>query len=133
MHQSLKPLDTTVICFLKKKEVFFKKASGVWLTLPPLGLRLGLKGGRWWQVKGYCHFKKPADWSVNMEKPGADSFKLCEILTSRPIIKIRKSKQRFTPINTPFIYFLQKYTEKIIKRFISLVFVVFLKVSKVYI
>lgn len=70
----------------------------------------------------------PADWSVNMDKIGADSWvcesvsereraHACEILTSGPVVKIRKSKQRFTPIYTPFIYFLQKYTEKIIKRF----------------
>lgn len=78
--------------------------------------------------QGCCHFKMPADWSVNMDKIGADSWvcesvsereraHACEILTSGPVVKIRKSKQRFTPIYTPFIYFLQKYTEKIIKRF----------------
>lgn len=78
--------------------------------------------------EGCCHFKMPADWSVNMDKIGADSWvcesvsereraHACEILTSGPVVKIRKSKQRFTPIYTPFIYFLQKYTEKIIKRF----------------
>lgn len=90
--------------------------------------------------EGCCHFKMPADWSVNMDKIGADlcvwvsewasvcvcvcvwervcvRAHVCEILTSGPVVKIRKSKQRFTPIYTPFIYFLQKYTEKIIKRF----------------
>lgn len=100
--------------------------------------------------EGCCHFKMPADWSVNMDKRGADSWvresvsereraHAGEILTSGPVVKIRKSKQRSTPIYTPFIYFLQKYTEKIIKRFnLSSLFVCFflfffLKVSKVYI
>lgn len=109
----LKPLDKTVFCL---KNLFFLKSYSVWLILLPLFIGLRSKDGHWWQVKGYCHFKKPADWSVNMEKLGADFFKLWDI-NQPPYYKIRKSKQRFTPINTPFIYFLQKYTEKIIKRF----------------
>lgn len=53
----LKPLDRRIFCY---KKCFFLKAYSVWLNLLP-SVRLGSKGGHWWQVKGYCHFKKPAD------------------------------------------------------------------------
>lgn len=128
MHQSWKPLWTEEQRFCCLEKIVFLKSKPCVADSPLLGLRLGWKGEHWWQVKGYCYFKKPADWSVNMEKPGADyfSFKTVWDINQPPYYKIRKSKQRFTPINTPFIYFLQKYTEKIIKRFhLSCLFFVF--------
>lgn len=54
----LKPLDRTV--FYSKKHVFLKNIQCL-ASSPPLFIRLEWKGGHWWQVKGYCHFKKPAD------------------------------------------------------------------------
>lgn len=54
----LKPLDKTVFCL---KNLFFLKSYSVWLILLPLFIGLRSKDGHWWQVKGYCHFKKPAD------------------------------------------------------------------------
>lgn len=54
----LKPLHRTVFCL--KKCVFLKSIQCL-ANSPPLFIRLGWKGEYWWQVKGYCHFKKPAD------------------------------------------------------------------------
>lgn len=54
----LKPLDKTVFCL--KKFVFLKSIQCL-ANSPPPSIRLGSKDGYWWQVKGYCHFKKPAD------------------------------------------------------------------------
>lgn len=59
----LKPLDRTVFLLdnwlFSEKHTVFSQFS---LPSPLLFFtRLGLKGGYWWQVKGYCHFKKPAD------------------------------------------------------------------------
>lgn len=45
---------------LKKKNFFFK-ALWCWAELSSPYKTRGLKGGNRWQVKGYCHFKKPAD------------------------------------------------------------------------
>lgn len=52
----LNPLDRTAI----KKKI---KHYGAGLNSPPHPKRRGegWKGGNWRQVKGYCHFKKPAD------------------------------------------------------------------------
>lgn len=54
----LKPLHKTVFCL--KKLVFLKSIQCL-ANSPPLFIGLRSNDGHWWQVKGYCHFKKPAD------------------------------------------------------------------------
>ena len=102
----LKPLHKTVFCL--KNSVFFKSIQCL-ANSPPLFIGLRSKDGHWWQVKGYCHFKKPADWSVNMEKLGADFLKLCEILTSRLIIKSGNPNSDLHRL-TPPLYIFYKNT-----------------------
>lgn len=91
----------------------FPRAPGRPLRGEAGGCGAGSGGGG----EGCCHFKMPADWSVNMDKIGADSWvcesvsereraHACEILTSGPVVKNQEIQTAiYTDLHPLYIFF----------------------------